>query len=121
MFLIKPDAFRREVIGDILKQLEAGYTIIDMEFFRFSVELVDEFYAEHKEKDFYPRLQATMISGPSLAILVQETWIPEHKRVAGSIRRIVGVGLNKAENGIHCSDSFDADMRETDLIFGRGI
>ncbi len=119
MFLIKPDAFRRLRAGEILKHIEMVHSIIDMEYFRFTVDLVDEFYAEHKEKDFYGRLQATMISGSSLAIMVQRTWEQDQKTLADDIRKVVGVGLNAAENGIHCSDSFDSDIKESDLIFGR--
>ena len=119
MFLIKPDAFRRMEVGDIIKHIEGNLEILDMEFFRFNVELVDEFYSEHKEKDFYPQLQATMISGPSLAVMVQENWEQSHKDLSNRIREKIGLGFNSAENGIHCSDSFDADIKESDLIFGR--
>ncbi len=119
MFLIKPDAFRRMEVGNILKFIEGNLEIIDMEFFRFTPELVDEFYAEHKEKDFYGRLQATMISGFSLAILVQENWEQSHKGLSDMIREKIGIGFNPAENGVHCSDSFDAAIRESDLVFGR--
>ncbi len=118
MFLIKPDAFRRKIMSGILGYIEYSLEIIDMEFFRFTPELVDEFYAEHKEKDFYGQLQATMISGFSLAITVQETWEPVQKIHSDLIRKVFGVGHNAAENGIHCSDSFDADIRECSLIFG---
>lgn len=121
MFLIKPDAFRRFKVGDIIKHIEMVHSIIDMEFFRFGVELVDEFYDEHKEKDFYPLLQATMISGWSLAIMVQRNWEPDHKTLSNDIRNIIGIGFNDAENGIHCSDSLDADIRECDLIFGKHL
>ncbi len=120
MFLIKPDAFRRRRVGTVLRMLEA-YDIIDMEFFRFSVEFVDEFYIEHKEKDFYPQLQATMISGYSLAIMIQENWAPEMRDMVTVIRNEVGLGFNSAENAVHCSDSADADIKECDLIFGRHI
>lgn len=119
MFLIKPDAFRRMEIGNILKHIEGNFEIIDMEFFRFTLEFVDEFYEEHIGKDFYSRLQATMISGFSLAIMVQETWDQSHKDISDIIREKIGIGYNLAENGIHCSDSFDADICETDMIFGR--
>lgn len=121
MFLIKPDAFRRFKIGDIISILEINFDIIDMEFFQFNIELVDMFYEEHKEKDFYSQLQATMISGSSLAIVVKDNWAAAHREVSDIIRRKIGIGFNNAENGIHCSDSFDADMRESDLIFGRHI
>lgn len=121
MFLIKPDAFRRNAIGVILSSLELRYTIIDMEYFKFTIELVDEFYAEHREKDFYSLLQATMISGPSLAVVVQETWEQSHKDLSDTIREKIGLGYNDSENGVHCSDSFDADIRECDLIFGRAL
>lgn len=119
MFLIKPDAFRRNIVGHILEYIEDNFDIIDMEYFQFSIELVAEFYVEHIEKDFYSRLQATMISGSSLAIMVQETWDQEHKDLVDTIREKIGVGFNLAENGIHCSDSADSDIRESDLIFGR--
>lgn len=119
MFLIKPDAFRRDRVGDILKQIENLYTIIDMEFFRFTIDLVDKFYAEHTGKDFFDKLQATMISGPSLAIMIQENWLQEQYELVDKIRTMVGIGFNSSENGIHCSDSFDADILESDLIFGK--
>lgn len=118
MFLIKPDAFRRFKVGEIFKHIEIVHTIIDMEFFHFTIILADEFYKEHREKSFYNQLQATMISGPSLAIMVQKTWEQDQKDFSDNIRKIIGLGFNSAENGIHCSDSIDADIRESDLIFG---
>ena len=121
MFLIKPDAFRRMEVGKIIEHIEGNFDIIDMEFFRFSVEFIDEFYAEHREKDFYPLLQVTMISGFSLAIMVQENWEQSHKDLSDIIREKIGLGFNSAENGVHCSDSADADIKECDLIFGRHI
>lgn len=119
MFLIKPDAFLRMQVGIIIEGIEVDLDIIDMEFFQFTVELVDKFYLEHKDKDFYDQLQSTMLSGSSLAIMVQETWTQEQKDISNSIREHIGIGSNSAENGIHCSNSFDADVRESDLIFGR--
>ncbi len=119
MFLVKPDAFRRMKVGTIFDVLENNFDFIEMEFFQFTVELIEEFYAEHIEKDFYTRLQASMLSGYSLAILVDQVWTQEQKDLCGEIRKTIGIGFNRAENGIHCSDSFDSDIKESDLIFGR--
>lgn len=121
MFLmIKPDAFRRKLVGRILEQLEVCFDVVDMEMFHFIPEGVNEFYVDHVGREYYSRLQATMLTGPCLAIKVSSPWDPRHRRLAERLRHNFAdlETTNKAENLIHASDSVDADIRETKLIFG---
>ena len=65
LVLLKPDAVRRGLVGEILSRFEAkGLTIVAMEHRTIDGELADRHYAEHVERDFYPPLRAFVTSGP---------------------------------------------------------
>ena len=59
LLLIKPDAVRRGLIGDVLSRFEAkGLSIVALEQRTIDGALADEHYAEHVDRDFYPPLRA---------------------------------------------------------------
>ena len=63
--IIKPDAVGKNVIGQIISRFEAaGLTIVAAKLVHLSDNLAGGFYAEHKERPFYPDLVAFMTSGP---------------------------------------------------------
>lgn len=127
VILIKPDAVKKGVIGDIITRFEKeGFTLIAAKFLRLPDDVVDLWYAHHKEKSFFPELKSFMTSTPVMAML----W--EGKDAVGRVREFCGPtdskkapkgtirgnhGLDIQRNAIHASEDGDNAKREMDLIF----
>ncbi|MBX5475022.1 MAG: nucleoside-diphosphate kinase, partial [Thermoleophilia bacterium] len=72
LILIKPDAVRRRLAGEILRRIEArGFTIRAGKLLTASRELGEEHYAEHREKPFFGELVDFITSGPTWALVVE--------------------------------------------------
>jgi nucleoside-diphosphate kinase len=127
LVLIKPDAVRRGLIGEIVSRLERkGLTIETMVLRRMDGALADRHYAEHLQKPFYPPLREFMTSGPLVAMLVAGDSAIEavrtisgatdgRKAAAGTIRG--DLSLSNRENLVHASDSPESAKREIALWF----
>ncbi|WP_432979140.1 nucleoside-diphosphate kinase [Dactylosporangium sp. CA-233914] len=127
LVLIKPDAVRRGLVGEVLARLERkGLTIEAMTLRTMDVALADQHYAEHVERPFYPALRDFMTGGPLVslvvagdeAISVVRTLVGAtdgRKAAPGSIRG--DLSLSNRENLVHASDSPDSAKREIALWF----
>ena len=127
LVLIKPDAVRRGLIGEILGRFERKGLVLEAMVLReMDADLADRHYAEHVEKPFYPPLKAFMTGGPLVAvILAGEAAIDVvralvgatdgRKAAAGTIRG--DFSLSNRENLVHASDSPDSAKRELALWF----
>jgi nucleoside-diphosphate kinase len=127
LVLIKPDAVRRGLVGEILARFERkGLAVEALVLRTMSPELADEHYAEHVEKAFYPPLKEFMTSGPLVAIVLSGDDVIEvvrtmigstdgRKAAAGTIRG--DLSLSNRENLVHASDSPDSAKRELALWF----
>ena len=127
LVLIKPDAVRRGLVGEVLRRYEAkGLSVVAMDLRTIDGELADRHYAEHLERDFYPPLRAFVTSGPLVALVLEGDQAVEvvrtlngatDGRVAdpGSIRG--DLSLSNRENLVHGSDSLESATREIALFF----
>ena len=127
LVLLKPDAVRRGLVGEILSRFEAkGLTIAAMEHRTIDGEQADRHYAEHVERDFYPPLRAFVTSGPLVALVVEGDEAVEvvralngvtdgRKAAPGTIRG--DLSLSNRENLVHGSDSPESAEREIKLWF----
>ena len=127
LVLIKPDAVRRGLVGEILSRFERKGLAIDAMVHRtMDAALADEHYAEHVEKPFYPPLKEFMTGGPLVAAILSGDQAVEvvrtlvgvtdgRKAVAGTIRG--DFSLSNRENLVHASDSPDSAKREIALWF----
>lgn len=127
LVLIKPDAVRRGLIGEILGRFERKGLVLEAMVLReMDADLADRHYAEHVEKPFYPPLKTFMTGGPLVAvILAGEAAIDVvralvgatdgRKAAAGTIRG--DFSLSNRENLVHASDSPDSAKRELALWF----
>jgi nucleoside-diphosphate kinase len=127
LVLIKPDAVRRGLVGEILGRLERKRLHLDaVELRTMDAALADAHYAEHVDKPFYPPLKEFMTSGPLVAAVVSGDDAiavvrlltgPTDGRTApgGTIRG--DFGLSNRENLIHASDSPASAAREIALWF----
>ena len=127
LVLIKPDAVRRGLVGEILSRFERKGLSIDVLVKReMDAELADAHYAEHVEKPFYPPLKEFMTGGPLVALILSGDSAIEvvrtlvgatdaRKAAAGTIRG--DFSLSNRENLVHASDSPDSAKREIALWF----
>src|SRR6476659_10119235 len=67
LFIIKPDAIERNLIGKILAHVESdGFRVAEARLATITRPQAEEFYAEHQGKPFFPGLVEFMTSGPVL-------------------------------------------------------
>ena len=70
--IIKPDAVKKKVAGQILARIEeSGLEIIAMKKIQLSEQAAKGFYAVHKERPFFADLVTFMTSGPVVAIVLE--------------------------------------------------
>lgn len=125
--IIKPDAVAKNVIGEIVARFEqADLKIVASKMLHLSTELAEGFYAEHKERPFFPHLVEFMTSGPVIvqvlegegAILLNRKLMgatnPEEAE-AGTIRADFANSIEK--NAVHGSDSPESAVREVSYFF----
>ncbi|AKG42932.1 nucleoside-diphosphate kinase [Streptomyces xiamenensis] len=128
LVLLKPDAVRRGLIGEIVGRIEkkAGWTITALELRTLDRATLETHYAEHKGRPFYEPLLEFMTSGPSVALTVEGERVIEGLRTLsgptdpitatpGSIRGDFGTIVR--ENLIHASDSEESAERELKIFF----
>ncbi|GIF37337.1 nucleoside-diphosphate kinase [Actinoplanes xinjiangensis] len=127
LVLIKPDAVRRGLLGEILSRFERkGLVVEALELRTMDASLADAHYAEHVDKPFYPPLKDFMTSGPLAALVLTGDSVVEvvramigatdgRKAAAGTIRG--DLALSNRENLVHASDSPESAERELALWF----
>ena len=127
LVLVKPDAVRRGLLGEILARFERkGLVIEALELRTMDAALADQHYADHVEKAFYPPLKEFMTSGPLAALVLAGDNVIEvvramigvtdgRKAAAGTIRG--DYSLSNRENLVHASDSPESAARELALWF----
>ena len=127
LVLIKPDAVRRGLVGEILGRFERKGIVVEAMVLRsMDAQLADEHYADHVEKAFYPPLKEFMTSGPLVAVVLAGDEVIEvvramigstdgRKAAAGTIRG--DLSLSNRENLVHASDSPESAKRELGLWF----
>lgn len=131
LVLLKPDAVKRNLIGEITRRLELkGYVIVDLKKFTPSKEILQKHYEEHVGKPFYEPLIEFMSSGDVVAIKLEGNRVIEGFRslagatdptvaAPGTIRGDLGRdwGLKVQQNLVHGSDSEESADRELALWF----
>jgi nucleoside-diphosphate kinase len=128
LVIVKPDAVRRGLIGEVLGRLERkGLRIEAMRRMRIDRDLAERHYDEHRDKAFFEELVDFITSGDVVvarvvgeqAVSVVRTLMgPTDPAAAppGTIRGDYGVVIT--ENLVHGSDSPESAKRELDLFFG---
>lgn len=127
--IIKPDALRKNVIGEIVRRFEAaGLRVVATKLLRMTPETAARFYVVHKDKGFYRSLTEFMSSGPVLvSVLEGDNAIARNREImgatdpakaaAGTIRRDFGTDVEK--NAIHGSDAPDTARWEISFFFSQ--
>ena len=127
LILIKPDAVRRQLAGEILKRIEQrGFTLRGGKLLHVDRELGETHYAEHREKPFFGELVDFITSGPTWALVVEGEGAIATMRTTigatnpadaqpGSIRGDLASAM--PDNLVHGSDSPESAEREIALWF----
>jgi nucleoside-diphosphate kinase len=127
LILIKPDAFARNLSGEIIARFERkGLRLVAMNLLTMSRELAARHYAEHEGKGFYDELVTFITSGPLVAMVLEgEQAVVAARQVigatdplkanTGSIRGDFAIEVG--QNMVHGSDSPESATREVGLFF----
>lgn len=127
--IIKPDATKRNLIGQINAYIEkSGLKIVAQKMTILTKNQAEEFYGEHKERPFFESLINFMTSGPVvLQVLKGDNAIDKNRQVMGAtnpanaddgtIRK--DFALNIEENSVHGSDSLESAKREIAFFFNK--
>ena len=128
VILVKPDGLQRGLIGEIMARFEhKGLKLVGLKMMRLNDELLDTWYAHHKDKSFFADLKSFMTWTPIVAMV----W--EGQEAVSAVRKIVGVtkgyeaeagsirgdyAMSGSQNLIHASDEVANAEKEVSLIFG---
>lgn len=125
--IIKPDAVKKSVIGQIVARFEkAGLKMIACKMKHLSQAEAEGFYAVHKERPFFKDLVTFMISGPVLiSVLEGESAISKNRDVMGATNpKEAAAGTIRADfaesidaNAVHGSDGPDTAKVEIEYFF----
>ncbi|WOJ93752.1 nucleoside-diphosphate kinase [Congregibacter variabilis] len=125
--IIKPDAVAKNHIGEIYTRFEgAGLRIVASKMLRLSDAVAGGFYAEHRERPFFPALIEFMTSGPVVVqVLEGENAVATNRDLMGATNpQEAAAGTIRADfassidaNAVHGSDSTDSAAREIAYFF----
>ena len=125
--IIKPDAVKKNVIGEILSRFEKnGLSIVGSKFLFLTTEQAEQFYAIHKERPFFADLVTFMTSGPVLvSVLEGEDAVLKNREIMGAtnpqdaadgtIRKDFADSIDA--NAVHGSDSHENAVNEILFFF----
>jgi nucleoside-diphosphate kinase len=125
--IIKPDATRRNLTGQIVARFEAaGLRVVAQKRMRLSTETAEAFYNVHKARPFFRGLVEFMTSGPVVVqVLEGEGAIAKNRDVmgatdpakaaAGTIRKDFAESIEA--NSVHGSDAPETAREEIRFFF----
>ena len=127
LVLVKPDAVRRGLIGEVLARIERkGLQIVAMDLRILDMDTATTHYAEHIGKPFFDTLVDFITAGPLVALVVQgPRAIEAFRALAGTtdpVRALPGTirgdySLIVQSNIVHGSDGPDSAGREIKIFF----
>ena len=127
LILVKPDAFERNLSGEIIARFERkGLRLAALKQMTMTTELAEQHYAEHAEKPFFGELVSFITSGPLVAMVL------EGDRAIEAARQVIGAtdplkaspgsirgdfATEVGQNMVHGSDAPESAAREVGLFF----
>ncbi len=127
LVIIKPDAVKRGLVGEIIGRYEQkGLTIRNMKCFKPSHEILSEHYSEHVHRPFFKKLIEFMSSGEVVVMVLEGVDAVDVVRsingathykdaLPGTIRGTFALDIT--ENLVHGSDSSINAIREIEIWF----
>ena len=127
LILIKPDAFARNLSGEIIARFERkGLRLVALNLLTLDQGLAARHYAEHEGKGFYDELVTFITSGPLVAMVLEgEQAVVAARQVIGAtdpLKATTGsirgdFAIEVGQNMVHGSDSPESAAREVKLFF----
>src|SRR5918997_352749 len=128
LILVKPDAFARNLTGEIIARFERkGLRIAALRHMTLDRQTAEQHYAEHVDKPFFGELVSFITSGPLVAMVVEGVdAIAGMRQIMGATNPIEAApgsirgdfATIIGENIVHGSDSPESAEREVNLFFG---
>jgi nucleoside-diphosphate kinase len=128
LILVKPDAFARNLTGEIIARFERkGLRLAALKQMMMTRELASQHYAEHEGKPFYGELVEFITSAPLVAMVLEgESAIAAARQVIGSTNPLEAntgsirgdYATSVGQNMVHGSDAPESAAREVALFFG---
>lgn len=125
--LVKPDAVQRGMIGEIIHRFERkGLHLLGLKMMQLDDATVEQHYAHHLDKPFFPGLKSFMQSSPIIAMVWQgpqavavvRTLVGPtkgHEAAPGTIRG--DFTIEASHNAIHASDAVETAAAEIERFF----
>ena len=130
LILVKPDAFARNLTGEIIARFERkGLRIAALRYMTMDRALAEQHYAEHQGKPFFEELVSFITSGPLVAMVLEgEQAVTAARQVIGATNPLEAVpgsirgdfAVEVGQNMVHGSDSPESAEREASLFFPQG-
>jgi nucleoside-diphosphate kinase len=121
--IIKPDAVKKNVIGDVIGRYEkAGLRPVAMKMMHLSKATAQGFYAVHKARPFFDSLCSFMSSGPVVVLVLQgDNAIKKNRELmgatdpakadAGTLRKLHGSNIEfNAVHGSYSPETADFEI-----------
>lgn len=127
--IIKPDAVKRNLIGEIIQRIEEnGLTVVAVKMLHLTIDHAQAFYGEHQGKPFFETLVTNMTAGPIVVMVLEgDQAIEQYRRLMGTtdpdkadpgtLRKLYAVSMQ--QNSVHGSDSPESAAREIGFFFPR--
>lgn len=122
--IIKPNVIEQGLTGEVMSTIEKYFKSEKVKYIESaSIDLVAEFYKEHRYKDFYKDLVNNMSNRPWLALQLvsrtyPETTISDWRTLMKTTIRPKYSLIESYDNAVHGSDSRESAEREYNIIFG---
>ena len=130
LILVKPDAFARNLTGEIIARFERkGLRIAALRYMTLDQQTAEQHYTEHQGKAFFEELVSFITSGPLVAMILEgKDAVKAARQVIGATNPLEAVSgsirgdfaIEVGQNMVHGSDSPESAEREANLFFPQG-
>lgn len=127
LIIVKPDALQRNLLGEIIHRFERkGLKVVGLKMAALTDELVQDHYAHHADKPYFPNIKSFMQSAPSVFLVLEGLECVQAVRLitgetkgrtadAGTIRGDFAMSIQA--NIVHASDSAEHAQTEIARFF----
>ena len=127
LVILKPDAVRRNLIGELISRFERrGLNITNLRMLTITGEKAKEHYYHVREESFFDDMMRYITSGPVVVMIIEgENVIKIVRSMLGSLKTYNSApstirgdyGCHEFENLIHASDSVESAEIEIKRFF----
>jgi nucleoside-diphosphate kinase len=127
LILVKPDAFARNLTGEIIARFERkGLRLAALKQTVLTRETAEQHYAEHAERPFFGELVEFITSGPLVAMVLEgESAVAAARQLIGATNPLESApgsirgdfATSIGQNMVHGSDAPESAEREVGIFF----